>query len=218
MQNPDGWSGCRAWQCRACLRDDRATGSPLTSTVFDMECSVAYNDARMRLGLLADTHIPQVSAVLPPEVIKALQGVDLILHAGDIYTTSVLDDLECVAPVLAARGDDDFGDTLSDGRVKEKHILELEGQTLWLIHGRPDYGMDRYGLSSWWQSLLSPRQNRKPDIVVFGHQHRTVVERVDDVLFISPGSPTFLDYRRRLGTIGILDIEANKADFRIVQL
>jgi len=172
----------------------------------------------MRIGLLADTHIPQAREELPPEVMEAFRGVSLILHAGDIYIPSVLDDLQRIAPVLAARGDDDHLSTLTDKRVKEKHILELEGQTLWLIHARPDYGMDPYGLSSWWQSLLSPGQDRKPNIVIFGHGHRTVVQHLDNILFVSPGSPTFLGYRRGLGTVGILDINSGEADVRILQL
>ena len=172
----------------------------------------------MRVGLLSDTHIPQVAKELPPELMEAFRGVDLILHAGDIYVPSVLDNLERIAPVLAARGDDDYADTLIDERVKEKHILELEGQTLWLIHERPDSAMSPYRLSSWWQSRLSPGQDKSPDIVVFGHEHRTVVQHVDGILFVNPGSPTFLNYCRGLGTIGILDINSGEADVRIQYL
>jgi len=172
----------------------------------------------MRVGLLSDTHIPLVAEELPPELMEAFRAVDLILHAGDIYVPSVLDNLEHIAPVLAARGDDDYGVTLIDERVKEKHILELEGHTLWLIHERPDSGMSPYGLSSWWQSRLSPGQDKSPDIVVFGHEHRTVVEHVDGTLFVNPGSPTFLNYLRGLGTIGILDIDSDKMDMRILYL
>ena len=58
----------------------------------------------MRIGLLSDTHIPETEKKLPPELIEAFQGVDLILHAGDIYVPSVLDDLQRIAPVLDARG------------------------------------------------------------------------------------------------------------------
>ena len=170
----------------------------------------------MRVGLLSDTHIPQAEKELPPELMTALQGVDLILHAGDIYIPSVLDDLERIAPVLAARGDDDSGDTLLDKRVKEKHVLQLEGQTLWLIHERP-HSLS-WWQSSWWQSRLSPGQDNMPDIVVFGHDHYTVVQRVDGCLFVNPGSPTFLHYRRGLGTIGILEINSGEADVQILRL
>jgi hypothetical protein len=169
----------------------------------------------MRIGLLSDTHIPEAASVLPHEVMEAFRGVDLILHAGDIYTTSVLDDLEHIAPVLAARGDDDYFSTVRDKRVKEKHVLKLEGQTLWLVHERA-----YYLVSSLWKSRISSGQDKYdiPDIVVFGHEHRTVVERLHDILFINPGSPTFLNYCRGLGTVGILDIDSGEADVRILHL
>ena len=169
----------------------------------------------MRIGLVSDTHIPEVGTELPPEVTEALRGVDLILHAGDIYIPSVLDDLERIAPVLAARGDDDYGATLADRRVKEKHILTLEGQTLWLVHMRP-----LYLTSGWWltQSSSEPSKDEHPDIVVFGHEHRTTVQHYYDILFVNSGSPTFLNYRRELGTIGILDLDSGKAEAHIVQL
>ncbi len=169
----------------------------------------------MRIGLVSDTHIPEVGTELPPEVTEALRGVDLILHAGDIYIPSVLDDLERIAPVLAARGDDDYGATLADRRVKEKHILTLEGQTLWLVHMRP-----LYLTSGWWltQSSSEPSKDEHPDIVVFGHEHRTAVQHYYDILFVNSGSPTFLNYRRELGTVGILDLDSGKAEAHIVQL
>lgn len=169
----------------------------------------------MRIGLLSDTHIPEAEKGLPAELIDALRGVDLILHAGDIYLASVLDDLEQVAPVLAARGDDDYGSTLADPRVKDKQVLDLEGKRLWLVHQRPFYVM-----SPWWRDRVASGQEKDgiPDIVVLGHEHRTDVKQVEGILFVNPGSPTFLNYLRGLGTIGILDINAGEAQVSIVQL
>ena len=172
----------------------------------------------MRIGLLSDTHVPEAAEVLPSELAEAFRGVDLILHGGDIYIPSVLDSLETIAPVLAARGDDDYGLTLIDERVKEKHVLEIEGQTLWLIHERPDSRRLPFSLSFWWESRLSSGQDSSPDIVVFGHEHRTVVQRTDGMLFVNPGSPTFLHYRRGLGTVGILDINSGQVNVSILQL
>ena len=57
-----------------------------------------------------------------------------------------------------------------------------------------------------------------PDIVIFGHEHRTVVERLNDILFVNPGSPTFLNYISWLGTVGILDIDSGEAEVRIIRL
>ena len=170
---------------------------------------------RMRIGLLSDTHIPEAEKELPPQVMEAFRDVDLILHAGDIYITSVLDELENIAPVLAARGDDDYGNVLNDKRVKSKHVLKLEGLTLWLIHEKRDFDMFTYQLSKNYQE--QDKQDL-PDIVVFGHYHRTFLQHDRGVLLVNPGSPTFLNYRRGLGTVAILNIKSGEADAHIVQL
>ena len=61
----------------------------------------------MRIGLISDTHVPDHRRELPCQLKRLFDGTDLILHAGDIYTTWVLDELENMAPVLAAKGDDE---------------------------------------------------------------------------------------------------------------
>ena len=158
----------------------------------------------MRIGLLADTHIPESADALPVEVLDAFRGVDLILHAGDIYILDVLNDLERIAPVLAASGDDDYGATMADRRVKKIHVLELEGKTLWLGHER--------------HHLRMQSQHESPDIIVFGHEHRAVNERIGETMYVNPGSPTYLDYQRGLGTVGILTIESGQAKVDIIKL
>ncbi|MBI2855425.1 MAG: metallophosphoesterase family protein [Chloroflexi bacterium] len=58
----------------------------------------------MRIGLIADTHIPEAGPELPAQVYRAFEGVDLILHGGDMHVIDVLDWLERVAPVLGRGG------------------------------------------------------------------------------------------------------------------
>jgi len=162
----------------------------------------------MRVGLLSDTHILEEAEALPLGVIDAFRGVDLILHAGDVYIPSVLDDLARIAPVLAAGGDDDYGALFMDKRVKSKHVLLLEGQKLWLVHKRPYSYM-----------FTSARlDNDAPDIIVFGHEHTAGVKRSGRILFVNPGSPTFPNHRRGLGTVGILIINSNQVDVQILEL
>ena len=172
----------------------------------------------MRIGLISDTHIPWSERELPPEVFETFKGVDLILHAGDIYSFSVLDQLQSVAPVLAALGDDDY--PTQDVRVKEKHVLEIDGQVLWLIHEGPYAPISSTFVPLWWKSRISPGDGNKgkPDIIVSGHQHRTVIERTDGLLHISSGSPTLLHYQKGLGTVAILDISNGQTDVQMVQL
>lgn len=165
----------------------------------------------MRIGLIADTHIPWERSRLPPEILDIFRGVSLILHAGDIYAHHVLDELEQIAPVLAALGDDDYPST--DARIREKHILRFEGQTLWLIHERPLP-------LKWRQNGGSLPENRdgKPDIIVFGHEHCTILERSDQVLYINSGSPTSLNHRPGPGTVAIMELNSGIADVRFIQL
>lgn len=157
----------------------------------------------MLIGLISDTHIPEAAEVLPVQIKEALSNVDLILHAGDIYIVSVLDELEALAPVFAAEGDDDYQEVYSDERVKQKHMLTVEGVTIWLMHIRP---------WSW------PRHEKIPEILVFGHTHNATIETYEGILLINPGSPTFPSYRYELGTIAILAIDSGKVDVRIVSL
>ena len=93
------------------------------------------------------------------------------------------------------------------------HILELEGHILWLVHVQPYHLMNSRG-----KNRRNQRISGAPDIIVFGHAHYPMVNRVDNILYINPGSPTFLHYRRGLGTVGMLEINSNNAHARIIRL
>lgn len=173
----------------------------------------------MRIGLLSDTHIPGAAVALAPEVLEAFTGVDLILHAGDVYDPAVLDELERIAPVLAARGDDDnWPAARGDKRVEYRHVLNLFGQTLWLVHdGR--YWLAKHVIEMGILKRYREQNNDAfPNIIVHGHLHRPSIEHKDGVLYVNSGSPTFLDYQTGLGTVGILTIEPGKVDAQIVRL
>ena len=167
----------------------------------------------MLIGLTTDTHttVPGTKAQLgrlrtielPAELLKAFEKVDLILHAGDVYTVPVIDRLEAVAKVLVSEGDDDPFETVLDSRVKGEHRLTFEGVTIWLSH-----------FGTWREDLPEPM----PDVMVFGHTHRSVVDRWNGTLCINPGSPTFPLYQRVLGTVGFLSINDGKVEAWIEQL
>jgi len=162
----------------------------------------------MRIGLISDTHIPDHAAELPGQLKDVFCGVGLILHAGDIYAVSVLDELESIAPVLAAEGDDD-AEVLGDRRVKMRQIITVEGVTIWLEHIIP---------FSW---RLIPKENpdlKRPDVIVFGHTHEATIENKEGILLVNPGSPTFPHYQLKLGTVALLTVNSGKAEAHIVQL
>ena len=140
---------------------------------------------------------------LPIQIRDAFKGVDQILHAGDIYSLGVLDMLETVAPVLASEGDDDPFDSTNDKRVKHSHMLTIEGVTVWLSH----YGM-------WPEDAAEPM----PDVIVYGHSHRSALEKSNGLIRVNPGSPTFPQYQKVAGTVALMNIESGNVDIEIVQL
>ena len=167
----------------------------------------------MRVGLIADTHIPRDVKKLPPHVLDAFQGVDLILHAGDIYLPSVIDELETIATVLAARGNGDW-QLPKDQRLKDSHVLNIDGLRLGLAHAIPYMEMP-------WSRLIETMEKvfgGPTDIVVFGDTHVALVERHRGILLVNPGSPTLPNGLFQLGTVALLDITDGQVDARIVQL
>jgi len=150
--------------------------------------------------------------VLPPQVKEAFKDVDLIFHAGDIYVVSVLDELEHLAPVLAAEGDDDYPEVKGDRRVKGEHVLTVEGINLHLIHSLPGHQWVRHSIPTkdWFEGVT--------DIFVYGDTHIAKVDYNEGVLLVNPGSPTYPDYQRKLGTVAILTITSGKVGTHILQL
>jgi len=182
----------------------------------------------MRIGLISDTHIPLDVEELPPQLKKVFEGVDLIMHCGDIYSPSVLDELEKIAPVLAARGDDDLP-SMKDERVKDKYTLTYEGLSLLVTHvfpyrelytflycSRPSWPSPTQGLEKIIEEII--RKEDLPDILVFADTHQSFLYQDQRVLLVNPGSATMPDYKPVPGTVGILSISDGKAEANIVQL
>lgn len=122
------------------------------------------------VGLVSDTH-----GLVRPGCLAALEGADLILHAGDVGGPHVLAALAAIAPVRAVAGNVD------DPRAPDLAAtieLELAGVRLHVSHGHelgaptPVRLVERYGA----------------DVLVFGHTHRPLVERIGRQLVVNPGS------------------------------
>ena len=184
----------------------------------------------MLIGLISDTHIDVPRKTLPPQLRDIFKDVDLILHAGDIWIPAVLDELEAIAPVKAAWGDDDLeADFVNDSRMMKGHALSLNGTTLWLVHEKPRYGLvtsqgelhqrptPGTGDSEIQEDTEEP-EAPPPDIVVFGHTHQAAIERYKGITLVNPGSITLPHYILQLGTVGLLTIGSGEIEARIVQL
>ncbi len=175
-------------------------------------------NSEMLLGLVSDTHLLRGSG-LPPEIDSIFRGVDLILHAGDIYEPSVLDRLEQIAPVLDVIGDEDFF-AQPDSRIREEYFLHVGGLTLWLVHQLPLDCLRLLAVGSESEMLkqVGHRCEIVPDIIVFGDTHRHLVKSIGDILFVNPGSPTLPDHMPGAGTVALLSIGAGRSEVRFIQL
>jgi putative phosphoesterase len=130
--------------------------------------------------VLADTHIRRGSSRrLPPAVYAALDRADLVLHAGDVVTGALLEELAGFAPTVAVLGNND-GELV--GRLPEERVLTVDGLRLALIH---DSGA-RKG-----REARMRRRFPTAEVVVFGHSHIPLdAEGLDGQRLFNPGSPT----------------------------
>ncbi|HDI73721.1 MAG TPA: metallophosphoesterase [Candidatus Korarchaeota archaeon] len=133
------------------------------------------------LGVISDTHIPTRAKKIPRKVLDQFSAVDLILHAGDVVTIDVIDELSELAPVEAVAGNMDYPDVRS--KFPEFRVLEIEGRRIGIKHDTGSY----LGLS---ESARWLAAENKLDVLVFGHTHRQLLEREEGRLYLNPGSPT----------------------------
>lgn len=155
----------------------------------------------MRIGLISDTH-----GVLRPEVFDIFAGVDRILHAGDIGPLEILIELEAIAPVTAVRGNTDRADIWP--RAPEVVISELAGWRTVVVHG------DRFGTPT--PAILRAAY---PDakIIVYGHTHRPVLNRVGESLVINPGAAGPRRFSLR-PSVGLMTLTAAGVQAEIVEI
>jgi uncharacterized protein len=152
--------------------------------------------SQVKVAVLADTHAPRRWRSCPSAVAAQLRGADLILHAGDVCTAAVLDELAGYAPVRVVRGNNDGRDVAAWGAPEALH-LDLDGLRVAMVHdagpaaGRPARMRRRFPAAR---------------LVVFGHSHIPLDHAENRQRIFNPGSPT--DRRRQpRGTMGILDIQ-----------
>jgi putative phosphoesterase len=162
----------------------------------------------MVIAILADTHLPRGGRRLPEPCLARLRSAEVILHAGDISTVGVLDELSALGPaVLAVHGNVD--EPALCERLPAELQLELDGVSLAMTH---DAGPAKGRIAR------LRRRFPRADAVVFGHSHIPLHEAADDGFQIfNPGSPT--DRRRQpRHTMGVARVLERKIAFEHVAL
>lgn len=164
----------------------------------------------MRIGVLSDTHIPSAAPCLPTDLLRGLDEMDLILHAGDILRMSVIESLGVIADVCAVYGNMDPPEVRAE--LPALRIIEVAGRRIGLVHGSgPPFGLARRA-----QHAFRAAEGGAPDIVVFGHSHHATEDRRGKILRFNPGSPTdkrFTRYR----SYGILTL-GETVESRVIPL
>lgn len=149
----------------------------------------------MRIVVVSDTHAPGRWKGVPTELLLPLGEADAILHAGDVSTASVLDDLAQFAPVHVVMGNTD-GSSVQGWGARPRLLLDLAGLRVGMVHDSgPREGRGRR------MRRLFP----EADLVVYGHSHLPFDGSDAGVRLFNPGSTS--DPRGEpVGTYGVLDI------------
>jgi hypothetical protein len=150
----------------------------------------------MRVGAISDTH-----GLLRPEAEKALRGVDLIVHAGDVGNPEILTRLKTIAPVFAVRGNIDTEKWALE--LPETSMVQADGACLYLIHNLR-------------QLDLSPKA-AGIDIVISGHTHQAEQWERDGVLYLNPGSAGPRRFRLPV-TAAVIDLSMEPWNVEIIEL
>lgn len=146
------------------------------------------------VGVISDTH-----GLLRPEALDALQGVELIIHAGDVGDPEILDRLREVAPPVVVRGNIDRGEWATQLPVTE--AVEVKGHVIHVLHDLKQLDLKPAGLAA----------------IITGHTHQPLIERRDGAFFLNPGSAGPLRFTLPI-TLALLDIDAEKIEARLVDL
>ncbi len=150
-------------------------------------------DDVVRIGLIADTHIPGVLACLPDSLGGVLAGVICILHAGDLVSLKVLDELSALAPTTAVCGNCDPPDVAR--LLAERAVVPIGGRRIGVHHGHQQpsvqnryigFPYDAPEFDLFYEVMAA--QLPGCDVIVFGHFHAPVVREWRGILFVNPGS------------------------------
>ena len=157
----------------------------------------------MLIGVVSDTH-----GFYDPRVPPLLEGVDHILHAGDIGTGHIIEQLSEIAPVTAVRGNNDREGP--ESQFPEVETLNLGGCRIYLTHivKVPKDG-DASG--------LAPYLKQRADVVVFGHSHMAFNEQRGLITFFNPGAAGKRRFKV-VPSVGLLDITSERVEGRILVL
>jgi putative phosphoesterase len=178
---------------------------------------------RMKIGVIADTHVPERQRTLPANLKRVFAGVDIILHAGDVCSLDVLRELQNNFTItIAVSGESDAPDVKR--YLEPLRVVEFSGSRIGLIHGH------QAEPTAWWRRLLTISADRRAgrtqryirsafqdvQCIVYGHTHRAFVGFASGVLLFNPGPAAPIGGQRP--SVGVLEVEAGAVSGHIIYL
>ena len=148
------------------------------------------------LGIISDTH-----GLMRPQAIKALEGVTMIIHAGDIGAPEVLEALHAIAPVVAVRGNNDKGEWAQ--ALPETEVVEVGGVALYVLHDVKTLDLDP--VAAGFQAVIS------------GHSHRPAMTTRQGILYLNPGSAGPRRFKLPISVARVI-VRRNTLDAQLVEL
>ncbi len=171
----------------------------------------------MRIGVIADTHIPDILPALPVGVRTALQGLDIILHVGDICTLETLREIQNTFTItMAVRGEHE--DEQAQHYLEETRVVEFLNRRIGMIHGHQAKEPASF-ISSITSIFNLKKKEKSPnqticeyalklftnvDCIIFGHTHQPYLRMHGTVLMLNPGAVAPQSGARQ--SMGILEI------------
>ncbi len=150
----------------------------------------------MKIGVISDTH-----GLLRPEITRVFQGVDLIVHAGDIGRAAVLKALEDLAPVIAVKGNVDRGKWAES--LRETQVVEAQSTLLYVIHEIEGLDLDPSAAGF--------------GAIIHGHSHMPLAVEKDGVWYLNPGSAGPRRFRLPV-SVAILNVDGKSISWGLITL
>ena len=148
------------------------------------------------VGLISDTH-----GLLREEALSALQGSDLIIHAGDVGNAEIIEKLSAVAPVVAVRGNVDKGEWASG--LPATALVEAGPVRIYVLHNIHELGVDPAAAGF--------------QVVIAGHSHKPSRVDRDGVTYLNPGSAGPRRFRLPI-TVARMDVGHSPWKIELVEL
>jgi putative phosphoesterase len=156
----------------------------------------------MKLIVISDTHHLTTKVI---SELKKIKNIDKIIHLGDFVQDGKKISEQLSIPLVAVKGNCDFGDI----KAPLETIINVHNQKILICHGHK-YGV-KYGLDRLYYKALESNV----DIVMFGHTHVCLNQRIENILFFNPGSPT-LPRGNSKASYGSIDVNENSVESRII--